>query len=262
MENYEGWVCLHRKILDNKVFYNPESLQLFLYLILMANHKENKIFGITLKRGQLITGRKSLANSLNQKESSIYKRLLWLQKNELIHLKSNNKMTIISICNYDKYNSQVTTDEQQGNNKVTTKEQQGSTNNNVNNGNNVNNENNNYKKIFDFYQTLNLIKHKNYTKTMSESIRLFIKNTKSTEEECMEALKKHSKVVENSKKEEYPIKARTFSEFFGQKVFGGKELIGEQYINGGKYFDYTPKKVIILPEHRYYVSNRERAQNG
>jgi len=121
---------------------------------------------------------------------------------------------------------------------------------------------NNYKAVFDFYQTLNLIKHKNYTKTMSESIRLFIKNTKSTEEECMEALKKHSKVVENSKKEEYPIKARTFSEFFGQKVFGGKELIGEQYINGGKYFDYTPKKVITLPEHRYYVPNRERTQNG
>jgi len=120
---------------------------------------------------------------------------------------------------------------------------------------------NNYKKIFDYYQTLNLIKHKNYTKTMSEAIRLFIKNTKSTEEECMEALKKHSSVVENSKKEEYPIKARTFSEFFGQKVFGGKELIGEQYINGGKYFNYTPKKVIVLPEYKFYVPIRERAQN-
>ena len=125
-----GWIKIHRKLLDNTVFYNPVRLQLFLYLLVMSNHKPNKVFGIELVRGQHITGRKKLSSTLNCSESLVYKNLKALQKNDLITLKSNNKHTIVTICNYDTYQDAVTTNGQQSNNKVTTKEQQSNTNKN------------------------------------------------------------------------------------------------------------------------------------
>jgi tRNA splicing endonuclease len=129
----------------------------------MANHKPKKVFGINVKRGQFLTGRKSLAAALKQTEGAVYKRLKWLQKNNVIELKSNNKNTIVTICNYEEYQSKVTTEEQQGNNKVTTKEQQGNTNNNVNNVNNVNNDNNEKnKRVRTIFQKPTIEELKNY----------------------------------------------------------------------------------------------------
>ena len=128
-----GFIKIYRKVLDNLLFYNPTRLQLFLYLLLKANHKPNKVFGIELVRGQHITGRKILADNLKSNENTVYKNLKWLQKNELILLNSNNKRTIVTICNYDSYQNIKTAKEQRGNSKVTTKEQQSNTNKNKKN---------------------------------------------------------------------------------------------------------------------------------
>ncbi len=105
----------------------PEHLQLFQYLLLRASWKDRLYKGVQLKRGQLCTGRKALAKETGQKEISLYRRLEWLHKNSYIIKKSNNKMTIVTICNYDTYQDGRTTSEQQDNNEVTTREQQGNT---------------------------------------------------------------------------------------------------------------------------------------
>ena len=140
---HRGFVKLYRKILDSEIFFNPEHLQLFLYLLLRANHEKAKVRGIEVQRGEHLTGRKVLAANLNQKESTIYKRLKWLEKKELIGMESNNKNTIVSICNYDSYQDTGTTKEQRSNNEVTTGEQQGSTKKN----------NKNIKEIYNTYPT-------------------------------------------------------------------------------------------------------------
>ena len=118
-----GYIKLYRKLIDNEVFYNPNRLQLFLYLLMSANHKANKVYGVDVGRGQHLTGRKVLSANLKSVEGTVYKNLRWLQKKELIIINSNNKHTIITICNYDSYQNTITTKEQQSNNKVTTKEQ-------------------------------------------------------------------------------------------------------------------------------------------
>ena len=65
----EGWIKMHRKILDNPIICkDSDYLSVWIYLLLNATHKEiPAIFKgqkITLQKGQLITGRKSISNQL------------------------------------------------------------------------------------------------------------------------------------------------------------------------------------------------------
>ncbi len=145
----EGFIALHRRLLDNPIFYNADLLQLFLYCCLKANYKDNEfIFNdemIKVKRGDLITGRKELSKALKQKEPTVYKRLKLLEKLGYIGIKSTNKFSIISILKYDFYQNSNNKDTAQtpinkgdnepatpkSNNHVTTTYQPRITNNNV-----------------------------------------------------------------------------------------------------------------------------------
>src|SRR5688572_3306463 len=61
----KGWVCLHRKILEHPRWKDDAWPRLWLTLLLLATHTEHETkFGddvITLKPGQLVTGREQLA---------------------------------------------------------------------------------------------------------------------------------------------------------------------------------------------------------
>lgn len=90
---------------------------------------------IDLKEGQFITGRFSGAKELKLNPSTFYKYLKMLEAMQMLELKSNNKMTVVSIENWTKYQNTQNEKYQQNNNKITTKEQQNNTNNNGNNAN-------------------------------------------------------------------------------------------------------------------------------
>lgn len=134
-----NWIKLHRKLMENPIFRQPELLQLFIYCILRANHKDTEIIhGMTtikVERGEFVAGRFELAEFLNQNPNTVYKRLKKLENLNFLNTKSNNKFTFIKVVNYEVYQStenenippEATTYEQQSNNKVTTKEQQNNT---------------------------------------------------------------------------------------------------------------------------------------
>jgi hypothetical protein len=88
---------------------------------------------VELKRGQFITGRKSLAKALRTTEQKIRSRIALLEKHNQIVLKSTNKYSIITVVKYDHY--------QDGPKKTTNKQptdnQQITTNNKVNKGDKV-----------------------------------------------------------------------------------------------------------------------------
>jgi len=110
----------------------------------------------------------------------------------------------------------------------------------------------NPKDVYDYYLELDLMNHKSYTKTMGDAIDFFIKRTGSDLETCKRCLKRHERAVINTKGDEYPITKRGFTEFFSQKVYGSKELIAEQYLDGGKYENVQPKKK-ETSEDSYYT---------
>ncbi len=124
---HRGHIKTWRKIIEDEIFYKAEHLQLFLYLLIRARWEDGEYRGTFLERGQLSIGRKVVAAELGQKETTLYKRLKWLEKRHYIEQQSNNKMTIITICNYSTYQDSVTTDGSKSNIKVTTKGQQSNT---------------------------------------------------------------------------------------------------------------------------------------
>jgi DnaD/phage-associated family protein len=133
----EGWISLHRKLIENPIFLKPDLLQLFIYCLLRANHKPNKIIfngkEMIIKRGQFITGREVLSKELKQNGITTYKRLKILENLDILNIKSNNKFSLVTVVNYDLYQSDLEESNNKSNNKGTTKEQPGNTNNNDNN---------------------------------------------------------------------------------------------------------------------------------
>jgi len=110
----------------------------------------------------------------------------------------------------------------------------------VNQKNNIKNNiknNSNYVSVFDHYMTLNLKRHRAYTKDMQKAIETAMKNNKYDEEYCKTLLDRHKQVVEATKNTDYPVKERGLAEFFGQKVYGAKHLICSEYEEGGKYYE-------------------------
>ena len=141
----DGWIKLHRKLLDNPIFQKEELLQLFIYCLLKANHEPNKIIfngqETVIEKGQFVTGRDVLSKDLKKKPITTYKRLKILENLQILNIESNNRFSLVTVVNYGLYQSAEEKRNSKSNNKGTTREQQGNTNKNVKNDKNDKNKN-------------------------------------------------------------------------------------------------------------------------
>lgn len=133
----EGWVSIHRKIMELSWFNKSDYVHLWLYLLLKANYQDKEIYigneKVLVKRGELLTSRNKLSEVVHVQESKIYRILKCFENEHQIEQRKTKKYTVISIVNYDKYQKNEQVVEQQMNNKRTTDEQSMNTNNNINN---------------------------------------------------------------------------------------------------------------------------------
>jgi len=129
------FITLHRKIITSSCFDDAELLKLWIWCLVRANHKDREIIHagqvIKLKRGEFITGRFEAAKELKITPMKFRSRITLLQKMSMISKKVTNKYTIISVINYDYYQSGA----KNLTNKQPTNNQQITTDNNVNNVN-------------------------------------------------------------------------------------------------------------------------------
>ena len=119
----EGFIYLHRTLLNWEWVDDPVILKVFIFCLLKANHKENKWQGIVVERGSFITSIGKFSKELNISEMQLRNCIKKLKKSECITSKTTNKYTYISICNYDTYQTYEKDKEQaneQTNNKQTT----------------------------------------------------------------------------------------------------------------------------------------------
>lgn len=138
MTDSKGWISLHRKLLDNPIFKNHKLLQTFLYCLLKATHEDYEaLVGdqmVSLKTGQLVTGRKAISQATNLTEQNVRTALSKLEKLGILTIKPTSKYSVITVVAWDSYqqnNQQVTNNQPTSNQQVTT-------NNNNNNNNNNN----------------------------------------------------------------------------------------------------------------------------
>jgi len=142
MMNRQGWIKIHRQILNNPIVTkDSDHFAIWMYLLLEAQHKPyDKVFNgkrITLQPGQLITGRKVIANHLNVSESKVFRVLKFLKSEQQIEQQTSSKSSMITVLNWDTYQVGEQHIEQQVNNNRTTSEQQVNT---LQEGKNDNNE--------------------------------------------------------------------------------------------------------------------------
>jgi hypothetical protein len=122
-ENYiTGWIKVYRSFINWEWYDSSEMVHLFLHLILKASRRESKWRGLTIEKGQLITGRKRLAQELNMTEQKIRTYLQRLVDTEEITIKATNKFSVITICNYANYQQAPDVINQQNNQEITNKE--------------------------------------------------------------------------------------------------------------------------------------------
>lgn len=135
-----GWVKLHREIEHWKYFKNSEIFHLFCFLILKANHKDNYSGdGTLIKRGQLMTSYSSLSEKTGLSESKIFRITEKLKIEKQIEKLGTSKNTIITIVNYEMYQSDEMQSEMPVKSERKASEMPVKTNKNVNNAKNEKN---------------------------------------------------------------------------------------------------------------------------
>jgi hypothetical protein len=122
-----GFVKLYRRLTEWEWYTDANTARLFFHLLIKANFKYSRWRDHDLAPGQLITGRKQLSEQLNIPVQSIRTSLKRLQSTGEIFVKPTNKFSIITICNYDLYqspkkqaNQQLTNNQPSSNQQLTT----------------------------------------------------------------------------------------------------------------------------------------------
>ena len=122
----EGYIKLWRKMMLTSFYKDSHAYHLATHLIMKANHKDNRfVFNnkeVTIKRGQMITGRNKLSEETGMTSSMIHRKLTLFKNVGFITVKSNNKFSLITICNYEPYQKQFDEDEQPANSQRTASE--------------------------------------------------------------------------------------------------------------------------------------------
>ncbi len=124
----EGWIKLHRKVLENPIVTKDnDHLAVWIWLLLNASHREHPaVFNgekITLKPGQLITGRKKLAEECRISESKANRIISEFKSEQQIEQQTNRHGSLISILRWDEYQKSEQQNGQLMNNQWTTNEQ-------------------------------------------------------------------------------------------------------------------------------------------
>ena len=113
----EGWIKIHRRLLESGFWNDSYAVHLWVHLLLHASYEPRKTFFngkiVQLKVGQLITGRKKLSQETGISEQIIRKWLDLFEINQQLTIEKTNAGSCISILNFKFY--------QQDNQRSTTK---------------------------------------------------------------------------------------------------------------------------------------------
>lgn len=137
----QGYIKLHRKMLDWEWWEDINTFRLFMYLLLKANHADKNWKGVLISRGSLITSLPILSAKTRLTVREVRTCLTRLKSTGEVTDVSSPKGRVITINNYERYQQddrlldRQATDDRQANDRLTT------ANNNDNNDKEYNNNN-------------------------------------------------------------------------------------------------------------------------
>lgn len=98
-----GWIKLHRSMLDWEWYTDINVCRLFTHMLLKANHKDKNWRGILIKRGQTLTSLNTLESETGLSKSQIRTAIKKLISTREIAQQSHSQHTVFTIKNYDSY---------------------------------------------------------------------------------------------------------------------------------------------------------------
>ncbi len=143
MNESNGFIKLHRRILKWEWYQEANVFRVFLHLMLKANHSPARWQGIEIQAGQLVTSYRHIADELKLSPDTVHRAVKKLVSTGEIEICPNAKNTIVTLKNYYLYQDSRTLPERNPNDLRTLPEQKpNQTRINKNNKNKKNNKNN------------------------------------------------------------------------------------------------------------------------
>lgn len=99
-----GFMFLHRKLLDWEWFDNSNMVHVWIYLLLKANYQDDCWHGIKIPRGSLITSVSCISKDTGLSIQNVRTCLNKLKLTGELTIKVTNNISIVTICKYDDYN--------------------------------------------------------------------------------------------------------------------------------------------------------------
>ena len=104
----QGWIAIHRKFKKWEWYTSSNHVYLFVHLLLSANRSDGSWRGHKYKRGDVLTSLSKLEDETGLSKQNIRTILKNFKKTGEINTQPNTKLTHLSICNYDTYQSKST----------------------------------------------------------------------------------------------------------------------------------------------------------
>ena len=104
----DGWIKLHRVFLHWEWFDDPNTLKLFIYLLLSVNYENKRWRGATVKPGQIITSYQHLANELGLTYEQTRRATAKLKRTGEITYEGTPNYSLITLNKWEMYQSKDT----------------------------------------------------------------------------------------------------------------------------------------------------------
>ena len=109
--NMNGWIKLHRSIIDHWIFKDEKKLKWWIYLLAIVNHEFKKVLIkntlVDCDRGQTIVSLETLSLKWLVTKKTVKTFLELLQSDDMIRIENIKISTRITVCNYDNYQESV-----------------------------------------------------------------------------------------------------------------------------------------------------------
>ena len=100
------WIKLNRTILDWEWYTDPNTMRVFIHLLLKANVKRKVFRGATIHRGQVVASEQTVADELGLTRQKVRTAIDHLETTGEVSLIRKVGFSIITITNYDKFQDQ------------------------------------------------------------------------------------------------------------------------------------------------------------
>lgn len=125
---YRGYIRLWRKIDENPIALRPAYLSVWLFILRHANHKGKTIIWnnqkTMIKKGSFITSADKIAKGTGVPRGTVERILKYLENEVMIEEQTTKRFRLISVINYQDYQSSEEVNEEQVRNKRGTSEEQ------------------------------------------------------------------------------------------------------------------------------------------